>query len=120
MYIILMSFLSQENETQVDIRYFTMPPPYPSARLLRFFLFKNRFILTQYVEHVVHNDCFYRNMYKYKYVGIFDMDEVIIMREEASLPRQVQRDAWGQEERKRMDSLMWTIACTSFKSFLAD
>ncbi|XP_034109022.1 uncharacterized protein LOC117571126 [Drosophila albomicans] len=29
-------------------------------------------------EMIPYNDCFYRNMYKYDYVGIFDIDEVIM------------------------------------------
>ncbi|KAI8033851.1 hypothetical protein M5D96_013375 [Drosophila gunungcola] len=29
-------------------------------------------------EMIPYNDCFYRNMYKYDYVGVFDIDEVIM------------------------------------------
>ncbi|XP_016986396.1 uncharacterized protein LOC108049656 [Drosophila rhopaloa] len=29
-------------------------------------------------EIIPYNDCFYRNMYKYDYVGVFDIDEVIM------------------------------------------
>ncbi|EDW25924.1 GL14398 [Drosophila persimilis] len=29
-------------------------------------------------EMIPYNDCFYRNMYKYDYIGVFDIDEVIM------------------------------------------
>ncbi|EDW57370.1 uncharacterized protein [Drosophila virilis] len=29
-------------------------------------------------EMIPYNDCFYRNMYKYDYVGVFDIDEIIM------------------------------------------
>ncbi len=38
-------------------------------------MWNNFFVQTSH-DRVIYTDCFYRNMYKFKYIAIFDLDEV--------------------------------------------
>ena len=60
------------------VRRFGLPGHWPNEKLLRHFLFRHRYIVTMYMEHIVNNDCYYRNTGDYQFVSLLDIDEVIV------------------------------------------
>ena len=65
-------------QPRVFVRRFALPGSWPNEKFLRHMLFARRYLVTMYMEHVVNNDCFYRNAGDYKFVSLLDIDEVIV------------------------------------------
>ncbi len=53
------------------------PLPTHSDNPLHMLMWNNFFAQTSH-DRVIYTDCFYRNMYKFNYVAIFDLDEVCL------------------------------------------
>ena len=69
-------FKYYERKGKLSLNKFSNPGPEANHRLLRHFMRQTR--RAQTYDMYLHNNCLYRNMYKYQYAVIIDADEVIM------------------------------------------
>ncbi len=62
----------------MDLTPLTLPGYMPNMRGLQHLYLKNMLNYKRQNEVVPYNDCLYRNMYRYKYLALLDIDEVIV------------------------------------------
>ncbi|XP_047999688.1 uncharacterized protein LOC125236803 [Leguminivora glycinivorella] len=60
----------------------TLPGRQPNLPGLRHVYMKKRITMKRQMELVPYNDCLYRNMYRYRWITLLDVDEVIVPRED--------------------------------------
>jgi len=62
----------------MDVTPLTLPSNQPNLPFIQTLYLKNNALNQWQNEIVPYNDCFYRNMYRFKYIAILDIDEVIV------------------------------------------
>lgn len=63
---------------RVEVQKTKLPGGRPNIPGLQHMFLKDRLTPKRQLELIPYNDCLYRNMYKYKYVTLLDIDEVIM------------------------------------------
>ena len=62
----------------VDITPISLPGHQPNIQLLQHLYLKSKVNNKRQNELIPYNDCLYRNIYRYKYIALLDIDEVIM------------------------------------------
>ncbi|KAA0186796.1 hypothetical protein HAZT_HAZT008591 [Hyalella azteca] len=62
----------------VDVTPITLPGYQPNIKGLIHMYLKNKLTNKRQNELIPYNDCLYKNMYRYKYIAVLDIDEVIM------------------------------------------
>ena len=65
-------------EDKVDLTQLTLPGYQPNMQLLQHLYLKSKLNNKRQNEVIPYNDCLYRNIYRYEYVALLDIDEVIM------------------------------------------
>jgi hypothetical protein len=63
---------------KIEVINTSLPAGIPNEPLIRHAFLKKRLNVKRQTELLPYNDCFYRNMYKYDYIAVVDIDEVFI------------------------------------------
>lgn len=63
---------------RIDVTHFTLCGEQPNLPVLQHAYLVNNNIQQCFSEIIPYNDCFYRNIYSYKYVVLLDLDEIIL------------------------------------------
>lgn len=63
---------------KVDVTPISLPGYQPNLQLLQHLYLKSKTNNKRQNELVPYNDCLYRNMYRYEYIALLDIDEVIM------------------------------------------
>jgi len=66
------------NQGIVDLTPLSLPGYQPNLPVLQHLYLKSKLNNKRQNELIPYNDCLYRNMYKYEYVALLDIDEVIM------------------------------------------
>ncbi|XP_053644577.2 uncharacterized protein [Cherax quadricarinatus] len=104
-----------ESLGRVDIRKISLPGEQPNVFGLLHLYLKNKVNHKRLHELIPYNDCLNRNMYRYKFVLLMDIDEVIVAKSAVdwtSLLEEVSPGAVNQYNNK------WTSFCASNVYFL--
>lgn len=67
-----------ESEGRVHVQKAKLPGGKPNVPGLQHMFLKDNLNLKRKFELIPYNDCLYRNMYRYKYITLLDIDEVIM------------------------------------------
>ncbi|ENN71839.1 hypothetical protein YQE_11458, partial [Dendroctonus ponderosae] len=67
-----------EKEGKVQVTPITLAGVLPNAPALQHYFLSKKTNHKRQNELIPYNDCFYKNMYKYKYIALLDIDEVIM------------------------------------------
>ena len=92
------------NEGKVDLTPLTLPGYQPNMQLLQHLYLKSRLNNKRQNEVIPYNDCLYRNMYRYDYVALLDIDEVIMPLKHnnwAEMMKEVELEAWSVKNQTR-------------------
>lgn len=79
------------NSGFVQVTPLTLPGDLPNTPVLQHKYLQNHQSVKRKCELIPYNDCFYRNLYSYKYMIPLDIDEVIVPQREESLGQMVDR-----------------------------
>ena len=63
---------------KVDLTPISLPGHQPNVKILQHLYLKSKTNNKRQNELIPYNDCLYRNIYRYKYVALLDIDEVIL------------------------------------------
>jgi hypothetical protein len=63
---------------QVDLTPLTLPGHQPNMHILQHLYLRSKLNNKRQNEVIPYNDCLYRNIYRYQYVALLDIDEVIM------------------------------------------
>ncbi|XP_068224432.1 uncharacterized protein [Palaemon carinicauda] len=69
---------------KIGITKLTLPGQQPNIRGVSYMYLKAKIVHKRQNEVIPYNDCLYKNMYKYKYISLLDIDEVIMPRNSSS------------------------------------
>jgi hypothetical protein len=61
---------------KVDLTPISLPGYQPNIQLLQHLYLKSKLNNKRQNEVIPYNDCLYRNMYRYEYIALLDIDEV--------------------------------------------
>lgn len=67
---------------RVEVQKTKLPGGLPNIPGLQHMYLKDRLSKKRQLELIPYNDCFYRNMYRYEYIALLDIDEVIMPTED--------------------------------------
>lgn len=67
-----------EEQGKVEFRPITLPGPQPNIPSLYHSYFFNHLGRQLFLEDMLFNDCFYRNMYNFDWLAVIDIDELIM------------------------------------------
>uniref|UniRef100_A0A6P7GVL3 Glycosyltransferase family 92 protein n=1 Tax=Diabrotica virgifera virgifera TaxID=50390 RepID=A0A6P7GVL3_DIAVI len=67
-----------EKMGKIQVTALTLPGGQSNVPFLQHFYLQKQILRKRLDEIVPYNDCFYRNMYRYKYIIVIDTDEVIV------------------------------------------
>lgn len=73
-------------EGKVDLTPISLPGYQPNMQILQHLYLKSKLNNKRQNELIPYNDCLYRNMYRYEYIALLDIDEVIVPK---------QQDGWA-------------------------
>ena len=62
----------------VDVTPISLPGYQPNLPILQHMYLKSKLWNKRHNELIPYNDCLYRNMYRYEYIALLDIDEVIV------------------------------------------
>merc|ERR1711936_1020308 len=62
----------------VDVTPLSLPGYQPNLPVLQHMYLKSKLNNKRQNELIPYNDCLYRNMYRYEYIALLDIDEVIL------------------------------------------
>jgi hypothetical protein len=71
-----------EDKGYVDLTPISLPGYQPNIQVLQHLYLKSKTNNKRQNELIPYNDCLYRNMYRYEYIALLDIDEVIMPIEE--------------------------------------
>ncbi|MPC76036.1 hypothetical protein E2C01_070437 [Portunus trituberculatus] len=67
-----------ENRGKIDVKKFSQPGEIPNLLGLEEFFFRKHYSTKCAAENLMYNDCLYRNINRYKFVAVVDIDEVLM------------------------------------------
>ncbi|XP_030374799.1 uncharacterized protein LOC115624281 [Scaptodrosophila lebanonensis] len=68
----------EESPDFVELRPLSLGRGEPNLPHFHHYIMASNYFNTILNEMIPYNDCFYRNMYRFDYIGVFDIDEVIM------------------------------------------
>jgi len=98
-----------QEKGQVEVTPLSLPGYQPNVRVLQHLYLKGKLNNKRQNELIPYNDCLYRNMYRYQYLALLDIDEVIapvkhiswadmmeeVLQEAAKVKNDSQRASWN-------------------------
>merc|ERR1711902_474811 len=72
-----------EEKGYVDVTPISLPGFQPNMQILQHLYLKSKLNNKRQNEVIPYNDCLYRNIYRYDYVALLDIDEVIVPKKSA-------------------------------------
>lgn len=87
-------------EGYIELIHFTLSGDQPNDNIYQYIYLDKQFDSHIRHEKIAQHDCFYKNMYDYRYIAVIDPDEVIVPQTDTTLPALLDRltlnnDVWS-------------------------